>query len=77
MTGPGTAPPLRSATGTCLDCGSAVRDGGGDEPPALRLAAAEPDQARLLAFRAEHPRVIIGPGESDLVSPYSLCCRMA
>ncbi len=32
--------------------------------PALRLAAAEPDQVpRLLAFRAEHPAVIIGPGE--------------
>jgi len=32
--------------------------------PALRLAAEEPDQVpRLLAFRAAHPGVIIGPGE--------------
>ena len=32
--------------------------------PALRLAATEPDQVpRLLAFRAAHPGVIIGPGE--------------
>ena len=32
--------------------------------PALRLAAQEPGQLpRLLAFRAAHPGVIIGPGE--------------
>ena len=32
--------------------------------PVLRLAAEEPGQVpRLLAFRAAHPSMIIGPGE--------------
>jgi hypothetical protein len=35
--------------------------------PALRPARDEPDQVpRLLAFRAAHPQVIIGAGESGV-----------
>jgi len=42
----------------------AVMGGSHARPAAARMARAEPDQVpRLLAFRAAHPRVIIGAAE--------------